>query len=128
MAHVLDDVGKRVELRQRALEVGKKMALAAFGPEGPSLDVDLSAIEDLAGELSQAVMAGVCEQAARQQAQRIGPVHACPGCGRECPVETRPIETRHGPFQWSEPQCYCPQCRRAFFPSADRAQDRPPRL
>lgn len=132
MAHVQDEIGKRAELRLRAMELGKKMALAAYGDDGPGLDVDLTAIEDLAGELSQALVAGVCEEAARRQAQRIGPVHACPGCGRECAVETpseaRPIQTRHGPFQWPEPQCYCPQCRRAFFPSADRAQDGPPRL
>lgn len=127
MAHVLDRVGKQAELHQQALEVGKKMALAAFGAEGPGLDVDLSAIEDLATELSQAVLAGICEEAARQQAQKIGPVQACPTCGRECsveiPTETRPMQTRHGSFQLPEPQCYCPQCRRAFFPSTDCAQD-----
>jgi hypothetical protein len=58
MAHVLDEVGKHAELRQQALEVGKKMALAAFGAEGPGLDVDLAAIEHMAAELSQAVLAG----------------------------------------------------------------------
>ena len=48
------------------------MTLAAFGPDGPGFDVDLSAIEEVAAELSEAVMAGVCEESARQQARRIG--------------------------------------------------------
>ncbi len=45
----------------------------------------------------------------------------CPHCGevaQYCKERERTLETRRGlQAPLSEPQCYCPGCRRAFFPS-----------
>lgn len=48
------------------------------------------------------------------------PLHACPDCGRECPVEADPepliLQGIRGDLEYQEPRCFCPRCRRAFFP------------
>jgi hypothetical protein len=49
----------------------------------------------------------------------------CPHCGRPCQVarhRERQVQTRRGlTVSLQEPECYCPACRRAFFPSVPAA-------
>src|SRR5205085_9800546 len=45
----------------------------------------------------------------------------CPGCGRATlPQEAAPrlLRCRAAVVEWLEPQRYCPQCRKAFFPQS----------
>jgi len=110
---------------------GKIVVRHAFGDEGPGLDVDLDQMEQLAIAAAQGVAAGALEEATSQQGQRLGTEQPCPQCGRPCAVAAaeRPIQVRGGAsFLHHEPKCYCPTCRRAFFPSASAAEDRWPRL
>jgi hypothetical protein len=50
----------------------------------------------------------------------MGPPH-CPHCGfagQRIKQRDRTVQTRHGlEVPLSEQECYCPGCRRAFFPS-----------
>ena len=105
---------------QLARSWGKVVVRRAFGDQGPGLDVDLAQMEEMALAAARGLTAGVLEEATGQQAQQLGAEQPCPQCGQACTVGTdeRSLEVHGGTFQHREPKCYCPTCRRAFFPSA----------
>ncbi len=70
------------------------------------------------------------DEALRGQAtasDRPEPYLACPKCGWDAvpkeEAEPRILLTRAGEAEWSEPETYCPHCRRAFFPSEQKLGD-----
>jgi hypothetical protein len=107
-------------IKELAKSWGKIVVRRAFGDEGPGLDVDLAQMEEMAVAAAQGLTAGSLEEATAQQARQLGEKQACPQCGKLCGVdaEERPVQVRGGSFQHHEPVCYCPACRRSFFPSA----------
>jgi hypothetical protein len=110
-------------IRQLAKQWGKIVVRRAFGEQGPGLDVNLTQMEEMAYAAAQGLTAGALEEATSQQGQQLGEQQPCPTCGKLCLVvsEERPIHVQGGAFQLREPKCYCPTCRRAFFPSASNA-------
>jgi hypothetical protein len=76
-------------------------------------------MEEVAVAAARGLTAGALEQAAAQQAQRLGEAQPCPNCGQLCPAghDERPVQVRGGERQHREPVCHCPACRRDFFPS-----------
>ena len=112
------------EIHSLAKQWGKIVVRRAFGTDGPGLDVDLDAMEQVAAAAAAGLTAGSLEEATRQQAQHFAAEQPCPACGRLCPVgvEDRPIVVRGGTFLHAEPACHCPACRRDFFPSASGAE------
>ena len=118
------------QITKLAKNWGKIVVRQAFGDDGPGLDVDLSQMEDVAVAAAAGLTAGALEEATSQQAQLLGPKQPCPECGHLCGVDTqqRLMQVRGGAFEHQEPACYCPVCRRAFFPSASAAEDRRQRL
>ena len=109
------------KIHDLAHQWGKIVVRHAFGDDGPGLDVDLDAMEEVAIAAARGLTAGALEQATAQQAQRLGDAQPCPACGQLCPVghEERPIQVRGGgDFRHRDPLCHCPACRRDFFPSA----------
>jgi len=117
-------------ITQVAKDWGKIVVRRAFGEQGPGLDVDLSHMEQIAQAAARGLTAGTLEEATTQQAQLLGDQQPCPTCGRHCPVTTqgRSIDVSGGTFEHREPVCYCPTCRRDFFPSAAAAETRRARL
>jgi hypothetical protein len=110
---------------------GKIIVRRAFGDEGPGLEVDLDQMEQVAVAAARGLTAGALEEATSQQSQLLGSMQPCPQCAQPCPVDwdERPIQVRGGTtFQHREPECYCPTCRRAFFPSASPVEAGCPRL
>src|SRR5713101_6630055 len=107
-----------------AKQWGKIVVRQAFGAQGPGLDVDLAQMEEVAFAAAQGLTAGALEEATSRQGQQLGEQQSCPQCQRLCPVTTeeRPIQAKGGAFQLREPKCYCPTCRRDFFPSASAPQ------
>ena len=103
-----------------AKQWGKIVVRHAFGDQGPGLDVDLTQMEEVAYAAAQGLTAGALEEATSQQRQQLGEHQSCPTCGKLCTVTTeeRLIHVKGGGFQLREPKCYCPTCRRDFFPSA----------
>jgi len=84
----------------------------------------LDTVENQAIEVGDAVTAALV---ARQSAKR--PVtdeeSTCPQCGKRGRYRgdrERELITRRGPAMITEPEYYCPCCRKAFFP--DDASDR----
>src|SRR5436853_6345338 len=88
------------EIHALAKQWGKIVVRRAFGEEGPGLDVDLDAMEQVAAAAAAGVTAGALEEATHQQAQRLGPEHPCPSCGRPCPClpdpQPRPVVVKGG--------------------------------
>ena len=82
----------------------------------------LDAIETRAVEIGDAVAAELVKQ---KSADR--PVEddesTCPTCGklgRYQGQRERPLVTRRGPATITEPEYFCPCCRKAFFPADPR--------
>jgi hypothetical protein len=110
---------KRIE--ELAKRWGKIIVREHWGEQGPGLDVDLTAMEDIGVAAMRGLLAGTLEAATQQQASQLGEQQPCPECGRLCPLqhEERPITVRGGgSFEHREPKAHCPACRRDFFPSA----------
>jgi hypothetical protein len=126
--HTADDL-KRIE--ELAKGWGKIIVRQQWGEQGPGLDVDLTQMEDVGIAAVRGLLAGTLEAATQQQAKQLGNQQACPTCGQMCPLteDERPIVVRTGTtFEHQEPKAHCPACRRDFFPSASRPENRRPRL
>jgi hypothetical protein len=109
-------------IRDLAAQWGKIVARRAFGDAGPGLDVDLLALEQVAAAAARGLTEGTLAALLEQQAQALPAEQACPACGQSCAVrqEPRPLVAHGGTLSYREPVCYCPACRRDFFPSAAR--------
>jgi hypothetical protein len=112
------------KIRELAAGWGKIVARQAFGEQGPGLDIDLAAMEQLAEAAAQGLTEGTFACLLEQHAQRLGDEQPCPDCGRPCPVRRRPrdLRVRSGPLRPSEAVCHCPDCRRDFFPPTAPAE------
>lgn len=113
-----------------AKQWGKIVVRHAFGDQGPGLDVDFAQMEAVACAAAQGLTAGAVEAATTQQGQQLGEKQPCPECGRLCTVasEERSLHVKGAVMQLCEPKCYCPTCRRDFFPSASDPEVGQPRL
>jgi hypothetical protein len=118
------------ELRALATQWGKIIARRAFGDDGPGLDIDLDAMEQIAQAAAAGLNEGTLQTLLEQQADALGPQQPCPDCGRTCSLqrETRPLAVCGGRLNQSEPVCHCPDCRRDFFPPTDSLAPRRARL
>jgi hypothetical protein len=117
-------------IKQLARQWGKIIVRHAFGDDGPGLDVDIDQMEEVALAAVAGLAAGTLEASTGQQAQALGSAHACPTCGQvgTAHPETRTVRGDASPFEHTEPVCYCPTCRRDFFPPAAAAEAGRPRL
>jgi hypothetical protein len=91
-------------------------------PEAEQGEARFTTIERLALAAGDAVSLEVFEQQLAESG--MGPPH-CPHCGFEgqrVKQRERRVQTRRGlEVPLSEQECYCPGCRRAFFPSVQSA-------
>ena len=112
-------------IREVARQWGKVIVRHAFGEHGPGLDVDMDQMEEVATAAVQGLSAGTLESATFQQAEALGADQVCPACGKVCVIKREPriIQGVDGPFEHDEPVCYCPTCRRDFFPSASDSEN-----
>ncbi len=102
-----------------AKQWGKIVVKHAFGEQGPGLDVDFAQMEEVACAAARGLTEGALQAATAQQSQLLGEKQPCPQCGKLCAVlhEERPLRAKGGIVSLGEPKCYCPTCRRDFFPS-----------
>ena len=103
-----------------AKQWGKIVVKQAFGEQGPGFDVDFAQMEEVASAAARGLTEGALEVATAQQGQMLGEKQPCPQCGKLCTVGSaeRPLRVKGGVMPLREPKCYCPTCRRDFFPSA----------
>ena len=111
------------KIQDMAARWGKIIVRQAFGDDGPGLDIDLNAMEDVAAAAAAGLTQGTLTTLLEQQALSLGSQQPCPDCGCLCPVERepRPLAVRGGQLTQNEPICHCPDCRRDFFPPTARA-------
>ena len=87
-------------------------------PETEEGEAGFTTIETLALAAGDAISLEVFEQQLAESG--MGPPH-CPHCGFEgkrIKQRDRTVQTRRGlDVPLKEQECYCPGCRRAFFPS-----------
>jgi hypothetical protein len=105
-------------LRRAVREAVQKCLAEGDLPTVPEGEAGFTTIERLALLAGDAVSLEVFEQQLAESG--MGPPH-CPHCGFEgkrIKQRERRVQTRRGlEVPLSEPECYCPGCRRAFFPS-----------
>ena len=66
------------DIRELAAAWGKIVARRAFGPEGPTLDVDFTCLEQLAQEAARGLTEGTLAVLLEQQAKALGDEQPCP--------------------------------------------------
>ena len=105
-------------LRRAVREAVQKGLAEGDLPEAQEGEARFTTIETLALAAGDAVSLEVFEQQLAESG--MGPPH-CPRCGFEgqrIKQRERTLQTRRGlDVPLSEQECYCPGCRRAFFPS-----------
>src|SRR5437660_11135148 len=103
------------EIHSLATQWGKIVVRRAFGEQGPGLDVDLDAMEQVAAAAAAGLTAGALEEATRQQAEHLPAEQPCPTCGRLCPSRPQPlpIGVKGGHYRHQEPALHRPARRRA---------------
>lgn len=103
------------------------LALQRFGAEGPPPETTFAQIEQFGHEAGRMVGRAVDAHLAAQHAAHFAGAQPCPTCTQTCPPQESPhellLQTPDGEVTLHEPTCRCSQCRRDFFPSADRAAD-----
>jgi hypothetical protein len=108
------------EIRDLAAGWGKIVARSALGEAGAGPEMDLDAMEQLAGTAARGLLEGTLNTLLEQQALTLGQEQPCPRCGKLAPLrrQPRPLHIRGGQLIYSEPFAHCPDCRRDFFPPA----------
>jgi hypothetical protein len=105
-------------LRQAVRDALQKVLTEGDLPETLEGEARFTTIETLALAAGDAVSLEVFEQQLAESG--MGPPH-CPHCGFEgqrIKQRQRTVQSRRGlEVPLSESECYCPGCRRAFFPS-----------
>jgi len=115
------------EVQQKLDELVALLAAEKFGPDGPPRNTTFAEIEDYGHQVGRVLAQTVDEHLARQHAEHFQELSPCPTCSLSVePNEDRrkrAMQTRDGTVSMEEPAFACPTCKRAFFPSADRACD-----
>ena len=118
------------EVRAYVEGVAKNLVEKLYGPKGPAWGTQLTEIEnvllDVREILTEKMLDLTLAQQAAARAERPASFRTCPGCHEALVCDDanpRVVQTRAGEAEWSEPEGYCPRCRRAFFPSV--AEPRP---
>ena len=108
----------QARLRMEFQEAIKKVLAEGDLPTPPEGEALFTTIENLALAAGDAAS---LEFFAQQLPKGVDGPPQCPHCGgagQHSKERERVLKTRRGlQTPLSEPQCYCPGCRRAFFPS-----------
>ena len=115
------------EVRPYVEGVAKNLVDKLYGPDGPPWGTTLSDIEDLLLEVREVLTEQMLDSTLARQAQTLPQqppsARACPSCQQPlacADANPRIVRTEAGEAEWSEPEGYCPRCRRAFFPSGQK--------
>lgn len=106
------------DLKARIDAFARELAAEMGGVDESQGDCWLDALENQAVELGDAI----CVELTRQLAQQRGAQAEanCPQCGKPGRFQgkrERQLIGRRGPVLLTEPEYFCPCCRKAFFPS-----------
>ena len=118
---------KTEQVRAYVEGVAKNLVDKLYGPDGPPWGTPLTDIEDLLLEVREVLTEQMLDLTLARQAQSLPQQsqaqRLCPSCRQPLPcpdANPRIVQTRVGAAEWTEPEGYCPRCRRAFFPSGQK--------
>ena len=124
MAHAQTDPKLTAEVRLYLQGVAKSLVDRLYGTSGPVLGTTLSDLEHTTADLQRFLAEQLLKTALSRQADLAALASApCPSCQQPTlprPPEPRVVHTTVGSAEWLEPHSFCPQCRKAFFPSVQR--------
>src|ERR1700694_193495 len=107
------------EVRPYVEGVAKNLVDKLYGPAGPPWGTKLTDIEDLLLEVRAVLTEQMLDLTLARQAQALPQqppaARCCPSCQQPLSCEDanpRITQTRAGQAQWTEPEGYCPRCRR----------------
>lgn len=110
-----------LELRERIQELAQLLIAEKAGSQECEEVPLFTRLENEAIAIGDAITKELVEQ---QLALLREQSHQCPKCrgdGLHKGDRERVIQTRRGEVKFTEPEFYCPRCRRAFFPSVGNA-------
>jgi len=110
------------EIKERIAAFARELAEELGEADDSNALCWLDAIETQAVEIGDAVSVELLKQKAQKQPV-IDEASTCPKCGklgRYQGLRERKLTSRRGPVPISEPEYYCPACRRDFFPDDQR--------
>lgn len=108
----------KVEIKERVAAFVRELAEELGEVDDRDALSWLDAIETQAVEIGDAVSIELLRQKAKDHAAADAP-STCPKCGklgRYRGQRDRELISRRGPVTITEPEYFCPACRRAFFP------------
>jgi hypothetical protein len=118
---------KTEQVRAYVEGVAKNLVDKLYGPAGPPWGTTLTDIEHLLLEVREVLTEQMLDVALARQAQALPQqppdARCCPSCQQPLACDAanpRIMRTDAGAAEWSEPEGYCPRCRRAFFPSGQK--------
>jgi hypothetical protein len=109
------------QIRERIEELARQLVVEMGEVDEQDGDCWLDAIENRAIEIGDALTVALVQQRSRDRP--ISDEADCPSCGqlgRYRGNRDRDLISRRGPIHLAEPEYYCPDCRKAFFPSDQR--------
>ena len=112
------ELGRRIDEFVRALA-------EEFGELPESDEPLMTRIEDWAIDIGDAVMTRAMERELEARGATDSR-ECCPTCGRpgyRKGNRRRLLQTRRGKVHLEEAECYCPGCRKSFFPAVQAAGD-----
>jgi hypothetical protein len=122
-----DDLDLAPAVKTKFDELVTLLSQQGFGPDGPPPETTFAQIEQFGHQAGRMVARAIDARLAVRHAEHFAGEQPCPTCHEKCPPEESPHElplhTSDGDVTLHEPTCRCPQCRRDFFPSADRVED-----
>ncbi len=115
------------QLREWCVECGKTAGERVSQQPGAVAQMDFMDMEQLAAVIAAGLSEGLATTLLDKKAQTLNEEQPCPKCGASCSVQyqDRPLTLETGQvLPLHEPICYCPKCKRDFFPPADLAGTR----
>lgn len=110
----------------RVQAVVAEMLAMELAEGGDDSHENINDIEDGMVAIGDAVAREYAVQKLARRIPQSVPPPPCPECGHASEdrgLRRRELITRRGVVPISEAKCYCPQCRRNFFPSVGRSGD-----
>jgi Zn finger protein HypA/HybF involved in hydrogenase expression len=114
---VMDD-----QLRKRILEMSTQLVAEEkekLDAAGTFVDIERLTVE--IGDEPTRQLTNLA-RSSRSNEATLQPVHACPNCGTESPIEEMEpliLKGMRGEIEYFKPKCHCLHCRRSFFPGRE---------
>ena len=113
-------------VRDKMRELAELVAREQYGPDGVPLEITFSQIEQLGHQVGRLTATTFDQTVQHQHTDHFQHRHSCPQCGNACSLareKPRELQTLDGSARLEEPEFFCTDCQRSFFPSTGHSGD-----